>query len=171
MKRLPLARYGPGPVLGLVLAGMAAVLLAVATWRAIRVESISGQELAGVGFEPAIPNPPDSTSADRVAVALDNDPFHPERRRPGRRFRLPGERRPQSARPAGLPESVRLTGTIVYQGGGGAAILQRPGYSTLMIRVGERLEGLELVRVTREQAVFRATTGTELVINVSQPGG
>lgn len=171
MKRPRLARYGNGPVIALVAAVGAGIAGVASVWRAIEVESVNAAEVAQMDLAAALLPRPDSLLTTDVATTLDLDPFHPERRRPARRFRLPGERGPRAVRRPGLPEGVQLTGTIVYQSGGGAALLQRPGFATLMIRVGERIEGLTLDRVDREQAVFKTTTGVEVVIRVPRAGG
>lgn len=149
-------------------------LAGVTGWRAFNVDVLVMDHDAAA--EVRVPKIPvrDPRVAEEVLVAVDKDPFHPERRRPTRRFRLPSERvqpgRRTAAPRVGLPGSMRLTGTMVYPEGGGAAMLSQPGRPTRMVRVGEQVGELTLVEVGREQAVFTAPSGSRFVVRVARPG-
>lgn len=159
-------------------AGALLVAAAVAVYAAAGVVSVEGVTAAASGdgaglvVEPVVPlAAPESV---RVLAAVDRDPFHPERRRPRERFRLPGERRtppPRAPAPAALPSTMQLTGTMVYGGGGGIAMLSERGRSTRMVRVGESVGNLTLERVTADEAVFRSPNGATVVVRVTRPGG
>lgn len=182
--------YGWGPVFGIVVLFAA---LATAGWTGWHVARIPPLPYPVSAESPALPEPvaPQTLSAGITAATLDRDPFHPERRGPTQRFRLPGERVtnvPAAGQPRAEPEDIassdgatpqpvsepstdiRLTGTIVLPGGGGTALIER-SQSTGIVRVGERVGDLTLTEVTAESATFTAPDGSRVVIRVSRTGG
>lgn len=151
---------------------LACVLAAAAAWRWAAIAPVTPDPVPGHPLElpPAVPA--DAPAPDVVLAAVERDPFHPERRRPGTRFRMPGDRREPvrvAARPPALPPTLQLTGTLVYPDGGGVALLRDQGQSR-MVRVGERIGNFTLQRVARELAVFRAPNGTDVVVRVPRAG-
>jgi hypothetical protein len=148
-------------------------LVASALWRAVTLEPVNRHSAGDFAFGAEAMAQREPLNADLTVAALDHDPFHPERRRPRQRFRLPSERvtsvarRP--ARPSGLPPSMSLTGTMAYGDGGGVAILRDRG-STRLVRVGEQVGDLTLRRVEREEVVFVSENGARIVVRVSKPG-
>jgi hypothetical protein len=100
-------------------------------------------------------------------AAVDADPFRTDRRRPPKRFTVPGTgAAPIVAAPA---PALVLSGTVVYQDGGGLALLRVQGRSA-MVRVGETVGGLTLKSVAREVAVFARPGGGQLVLHVPKAG-
>ncbi len=148
-------------------------LVASALWRGLTLEPVTRDGAGSLGVSAVTMAEREPLDADLIVAALDHDPFHPERRRPRQRFRLPSERvtsvarRP--ARPSGLPPSMSLTGTMAYGNGGGVAILRDRG-STRLVRVGEQVGDLTLRRVEREEVVFVSVSGARIVVRVSKPG-
>ena len=162
-----------GPVVAFAALVVALGLVASALWHALTLEPVNrdGAGNLAVGAEAMAQREP--LDAELVVAALDHDPFHPERRRPRQRFRLPSERVTSVARrpvrPSGLPPSMSLTGTMAYGDGGGVAILRDRG-STRLVRVGEQVGDLTLRRVEREEVVFVSVSGARIVVRVSKPG-
>ena len=145
-------------------------LVASALWRALTLEPVTRDGAGSLGVSAVTMAEREPLDADLIVAALDHDPFHPERRRPRQRFRLPSERVTSVAlRPAGLPPSMSLTGTMAYGDGGGVAILRDRG-STRLVRVGEQVGDLTLRRVEREEVVFVSENGARIVVRVSKPG-
>ena len=159
-----------GPIVAFAALVVSLGLVASALWRALTLEPVTRDGAVSLGVSAvtlAQREPPD---ADLIVAALDHDPFHPERRRPRQRFRLPSERVTSVARrPAGLPPSMSLTGTMAYGDGGGVAIIRDRG-STRLVRVGEQVGDLTLRRVEREEVVFVSASGARIVVRVSKPG-
>src|ERR1051325_10750909 len=96
--------------------GLGLVLLATAVRRATHVQVLaSGTESAFPSTVTSVPIPAAGYGLDRLLTALGKDPFHPERRRPNRRFQLPSDLATRVARrPDDQPaSSLRLIGTAV----------------------------------------------------------
>jgi hypothetical protein len=166
---LLLRAYRPGTVVAasaLVVTAAAAVLSLYGALRLAPVPQAS--------FDSPLVNHRDTAMAvlePDVSAAVDLDPFRSDRHRPVERFRMPGERSTAPRPPvAGLPPSMRLTGTVVYPSGGGAALLEGGGQGTRLVRVGERVGELTLREVGREQAVFVSSSGNRVVIRVHKEG-
>lgn len=102
--------------------------------------------------------------------ALDSDPFRADRRRPPRRFVLPGAAAPLP-RVAAPTVSLTLTGTVTYPDGGGFALVRAPGQAPVMVRVGESVEGHTLRSVARDEATFVRPGGGSVVLRVPKAGG
>lgn len=167
-------RYGRGPLVGL---GLLLASLVVAGWAAWRFDAVAPlpAESPAASLTLALRIDLEPLSDEIMFATLDKDPFHPDRRRPARRFRLPSERNAavQAApRPVGLPANMQLTGTMAFPGGRGTAMFQQGrGSSQMMVRVGEQVGDLTLVEVARGSATFTSPDGSRVVIRVSQPGG
>ena len=148
----------------------AAACATTAAWRALRLDApptIASPAASGtaVGFPQ-----PESRPLSRVLLALDRDPFHPERRRPGRRFRLPGDAAPPPAASVRGAPTVRLVGTVVLGGSASFAICQAAGGVPRRVRIGEQVGELTLVLVEPSRAVFRTAAGNEVVLHVPKAG-
>jgi hypothetical protein len=112
-------------------------------------------------------------SPDRHLLAVEADPFRPERRRPAERFRLPGEAVSEAlAVEETHPQSgtVQLIGTVVMPNGGSFAMTQVGGEPPRMMRVGESIGGYSLRSIDRGRAVFVAAGGTRVEVQVPKSG-
>ncbi|HEY6158234.1 MAG TPA: hypothetical protein VIV88_12315 [Gemmatimonadales bacterium] len=153
--------------------GLGLVLLATAVRRATHVQVLaSGTESAFPSTVTSVPIPAAGYGLDRLLTALGKDPFHPERRRPNRRFQLPSDLATRVARrPDDQPaSSLRLIGTAVTgDAGSGFAMCAWQGGTPRIVRVGEQVSGWTLVKVTPGAADF-ATPGGRVTVRVPKAG-
>ena len=168
-------RLGPrGPRIALAVLLGSAILAGLSIRRAVTLE-LPGESESHAGLlAPEASPAPEPASLESVLAAVEIDPFHPERRRPGSRFRLPGEPAERIRAPAprlSAPTSLVLTGTVIYPDGGGLAVLSQDRGATMTLRVGERLGELTLQKVERERAIFSGPGGRQVVIPVRRSGG
>lgn len=148
----------------------ALALLGWAVWRALEIDDVRpgvAASDAGAGTTPDAPVR-EGYSRERVLAAVDKDPFHPGRRRPAVRFRLPSDGRIATPEPA---PGVRVVGTAATAGGGGFAMCAWAGGPPRIVRIGERVGEWTLSKVTPGAAEFRAPTGTTVVVRVAKVGG
>ena len=115
------------------------------------------------------PPTPDS----EIAVAVDHDPFAPDRHRPATRYQLPEEIAAANAVPSvpatGLPH---LLGTVVSPGGqSGFAMCQVGTESPRVVRIGDVVSGLKLERVSQGAASFLSPTGSRIELSVLRASG
>jgi hypothetical protein len=152
--------------------GVAVMLVAGASWRAthqtLPAVADSDPITTRAGTSPVAP----SYGLDRLMIALEKDPFHPERRRPARRFQLPQDQATLAARR--LEEqttavSLRLIGTAVRGDGGGFAMCAWQGGSARIVRIGDHVGTWTLTKVTPGAAEF-ATPGGSVVVHVAKAG-
>ena len=111
----------------------------------------------------------DPASESLVLAAVTKDPFRPDRKRPASRYKLPEERAAAAARARRTPPALgrmRLLGTAALPGGGGLAALEMPGRPAWVVRVGEAVEGLQLISVERGLATF---AGPDTTFTLSLP--
>lgn len=139
-------------------------------WRAVAIDEVrevrpAGADAVGDGAPDA--QAPESYSPDRMVAAVNKDPFHPARRRPAVRFRLPSDVRIATPEPA---PGVRVVGTAASPGGGGFAMCAWAGGPPRIVRIGERVGEWTLSKVTPGAAEFRAPTGTTVVVRVAKAG-
>jgi len=159
-------------VAGAALAGAILVLL-VAAWRAVRVESVSPLPVPATGgADTTVPSTErEGYSLARIMEAVNNDPFHPLRRRPARRLQAVGTGATQvipAVAERGL--SIQVIGTAVSAGGGGFAMCAWGGAPPRIVRVGERLGDWTLRTVTPGAAQFVSSTGASVMVRVAKPG-
>jgi len=157
-------------VAGWLLAGAIAVLL-VAAWRAVRIDEVEPPPLpAPVNPPAAAPSPGEGEgySIARVMEAVNNDPFHPLRRRPARRLQPAGNQVVEAVADGGL--SVQVIGTAVSANGGGFAMCAWGGAAPRIVRIGERVGDWTLRAVTPGAAQFRSSTGTTVVVRIAKAG-
>jgi hypothetical protein len=157
--------WSPGMGAAVALAAISAALMTRSLIRAMVLTPLplpsAAQGASDSGQPGATPTVPQALSA----AAVEHDPFRPERRRPAERFRLPGERGPNTAAaPSSLPP-IRLIGTAVI-GDGGFAMCQRASDAPKLVRVGEKFGDLTLRSVRQGRAVFRAADGTSVEVRV-----
>jgi hypothetical protein len=153
--------------------GAAATLLGWTLWRALRVDDVRPVLAASVEDAGTVRDLParDGYSADRVFASVAKDPFHPDRRRPAVRFRLPSDARIATAAPVPGAPALRVVGTAAGPGGGGFAMCAWAGGPPRIVRIGERVGDWTLSKVTPGAAEFRAPTGTTVVVRVAKAGG
>jgi hypothetical protein len=99
---------------------------------------------------------PAPLSADALLLAVDNDPFQPDRQRPPGRYRLPGDVDPPPPPPppaAPPPPAFRLVGTAVAADGG-LALIQLADEPARLLASGEWLAGYRLGEITPQSAVM-----------------
>lgn len=158
-----------GPTVALAFLVVAAVVLAGSLPRALRVEAVPRTAGSGDGIRVAsVPRRVDQP-LEPILAAVEKDPFRPERNRPERRFRMPGDAAPPRAAPARPAASVRLVGTLLSPDGG-IAMCQVGAQAPKLVRVGETIEGLTLKTVESGQAVFESSKGSRVVIHVAKAG-
>jgi len=153
----------------------ATALLAAVLWRALRLDDV--RAAAAPVSAPGAGETEDRSSGDRerytaerVLDAVAKDPFHPHRRRPAHRFRLPSDVAVAVPSPGASP-GVRVVGTAVVPGGGGFAMCAWAGGTPRIVRVGERVGEWTLSRVTPGAAEFTAATGTTVIVRIAKAGG
>jgi len=119
----------------------------------------------------ADPTPLPGYGLDRVMGAVGKDPFHPDRRRPAKRFQLPEDQAALAARQRDTQSagSVRLIGTAVTADGGGFAMCTLQGGTPRIVRIGEHVGSWTLIKVTQGTAEFTTPAGSVL-IRVPKPG-
>ena len=156
---------------GLVAAAIGAALLAAALRRALRMEDVSADLSPLVQGTAPQPGPSTGYAVDRVLGAVAKDPFHPERRRPGARFRLPVARiaTPRQERPRPNASELRLVGTAVGAEGGGFAMCAWQGCTPRIVRIGERIGEWTLQSVSPGAAEF-VTPGGPITVRVPKVG-
>jgi hypothetical protein len=94
------------------------------------------------------------------------DPFHPERRAPGRRYGLADD----APAMADVPTAqLRLTGTALLPDGGGFVLAALGAETPRIVRVGESLGAYRLIRIREGEADFRRA-GEDLTLSVLRPG-
>lgn len=149
--------------------GAAVLVLAWSAWNASRIAAVPGRgftDSSGVATR-ARTDAHDSYDLARVLGAVAKDPFHPERRRPGQRFRAPSDVAAAQAQSPTPP--VQLIGTAVTPGGG-FAMCAMSGGPPRIVRVGERVGDWTLNRVTQGAAEFAKPDGAIVVLHIAKAG-
>jgi hypothetical protein len=131
-----------------------------------------------VALEAPAPPPPQSLGGapgevllDEVGMAdvLDADPFQPDRQRPPRRYRLPGDVDPPPPPPPPPPPEIphfRVSGTAVVPDGGFAVMRIADGPER-MLALGDFLGGYRLHGITQDGVVMK---NDEREVSVLVPG-
>ena len=137
--------------------GVAALCLSLALflrtlWQAAALERPSAPPAAVVADTTPIRGEPATHMAlSDVLTAVAEDPFHPERRVPDRRFSVDeGPVVGMAPAPAG---SLRLTGTALLPSGA-FALVALGAESPRIVRVGERVGPYRLVAIRKGEAEF-----------------
>ncbi len=156
-----------------------AVLVATAiAFAAVFVSAWSVREEVPVAVEPmefqlpTLMERTPSTEWAALLAAVGKAPFRPDRQLPAGRYLLPAERRAAMAaanRPPPRAMQLSLVGTVEVPSGGSFAALQLPGGPARLYRVGQTIEGFELVEVT-PGAVKLAGEDTTIVLLLAKPG-
>ncbi len=172
-----------GTIVALTALAAALLVFGAALARALTLEPVMPAPPVQAASEPtsgdeATPAPlvPSSAtlSAGDIALAVDHDPFQPDRTRPAP-FRLPGEDVPSATTAPELPAAPEFTVTGLVQsgGGGGLALIQAPDQTPLVIGVGESVLGYRLERVGATSATLVGNDGRtlELQLAAASPEG
>ena len=163
--RYPAVRYA------LVALGLSLMLLGWTVRRALEVEEARGAidpPAASVITDVA---PAAAPNAAQVLEAVDSDPFHPERRRPTERFRLPGEAiSAEVIAPAPAVAPLVLLGTVVLAEGRSFVMCQQGSGQARIVRIGESLGDYTLRNVQQGRAVFVTKGGEKIELRVPKPG-
>lgn len=145
------------------LAMTAATVAAVQAWQLRPLPDVTRPPGLSISPEPA-------GKAEGVSMAVleavARDPFRPDRTRPARRYQLPGDRVAGArSRLSAAASRMRLIGTAMLSDDVGLAAIEIPGRPGRVMRVGETVEGLTLISVTRGVATF-AGPDTTLVLGL-----
>jgi len=138
--------------------------------RAIHVDTGSPPALPVVAPEDTAGSPGPPLSSDALKLAVENDPFRPDRTPSPERYRLPGDEvevPPPPPPAAPPPPDFRLGGTVVFDGGGMALIQVGDGAQSF-VNVGEAINGYRLSTVTARDAVLENPFGS-VVLEVAGP--
>jgi hypothetical protein len=141
-------------------------LMTLAVWRAVGIEPIAPvpDDDAPPAFERRV-SPRANISEAALTLAADTDPFRPERTRP-----VPGEvmEEDPAANVDRVASIVRLIGTVVLPDDGGLAMLRVGEDPARVVRVGQLIGALRLVRVEPGRATLVTTDGAEFVVRVDR---
>jgi hypothetical protein len=175
------ARMNREHLLATIALMLGVVLCAGSLARAVRVEAAPASARVTPESLP-VPDVPDRGDAGAgvdagldpsIDAAVDVDPFHPARTRPGARY-VPGGGIPSGGAPqvaAGPPRAplpmLRLTGVVTRRNGRGMAAISVNGRPARLVSVGETIEGL---RLTRVQAGAATLTRPDTTLVVRLPG-
>jgi hypothetical protein len=153
MNRIP-------PTLALAaLACVAALLVLGATLAgALSIEPVPAPAAATDGANVAAHGAAPGLSTDALMLAVEHDPFRPDRQRSPERYRMPGEEEPvppEPPPPPPPPPPFRLIGTAVSPTGSVAVI--EVENSSRMLEIGEELLGYRLTAVEPERATMESS--------------
>jgi hypothetical protein len=155
-------------------AGLLVASLAVLAWsvrRALELEPVPASASSSPAAGVAISRGALGLTASQLSSAVDRNPFHPERRRPAERFRLPGEGVSAGPPSEGVPaQALMLIGTAVLPEGRGFAMCRWGSDAPKLVRIGERIGDVTLQEVNQGRAVFRSATGERLEVKVRRAG-
>lgn len=164
-------RYGRLPIAGAVALTLSLVGAGGAAWTALQLDPAPAPVARARERTAETERDAPVEVGDRDPGALlDRNPFHPERRRSSRRFQLPVEE-PEGRDGTPAPGTLRLTGTILYPDGGGAAIVKQGGQPSQIVRRGAAIGALTLSSVERGKATFTTSDGSPVVLVSSEEGG
>jgi len=153
--------------------GLGLALVAETSWRATHVTLPVATVFAPGGVPVVTPSASvPGYGLDRVLAGVGKDPFHPERRRPARRFQMPADQAALAARRLenqATAASLRLIGTAVSGDGRGFAMCAWQGGTPRIVRVGEQVSGWTLLKVTPGAAEFTTPAG-RVVVRVQKAG-
>lgn len=142
----------------LTVAAVAAVLAFGETYGAIVPAPLpTPVDAEGVAVATAGPGHAQGAAATELVAALRNDVFHPERRPPTVRFRLPGEGTAPVTTPA--TAALRLIGVALVSDGKSFALVQVGSDSPRLVRIGESAGGYTLKQVMMDRASFAGPDG------------
>jgi hypothetical protein len=136
--------------------------------RALLTDPLPSAGAVTLGANAATPDIRVPVTATKLAAAIGKDPFHPERRRPAQRFRLPGEAAPGADVVSSEP--FKLIGTAAMAEGKGFAMCQLGAEPPKLVRIGESIGGLTLKSVQPGRASFVRSDGKRYEARVPKAG-
>jgi hypothetical protein len=150
---------------------VAALVFANALGRAFDTGPPGPATPPGTPADTAAANSPDERplSMDAIMLAIENDPFQPERTRSARRYRLPGDVDLPPPPPPPVPPpppDFRIVGTAVTPDGG-FAVMGVGDAPARVLAIGDYLAGYRLERVAAESALMK---NDEREITLTVPG-
>jgi hypothetical protein len=119
----------------------------------------------------AASNSSDGLDTDALMLAVENDPFQPDRTRPAERYRMPGDVEPEEPAPPPPPPPVpdfRLVGTVVFGPENGTAAIAVGDADPRMMNVGETVMGYRVIAVTPQTATV-SNGEREILLRVPAP--
>lgn len=157
-----MSRIPASLVAGALVCATALFILGAALAGALSIEPVPAPAAADstashVAVQPDAPR----LTTDALMLAVDHDPFRPDRQRSPERYRLPGEEEPAPAEPPPPPPPpppFRLIGTAVTPSGGIAVIELES--NTRVLEIGESLLGYTLTAVQPERATMSGSEQT-----------
>lgn len=171
--------------------GAACAVAVWSIWRALAIDpmptvadtprvtgSRAVQEASLVSVSEVSPDTVAQANEDALAMAVEWDPFHPERRRASVPFRFPDEIEDLEVALAGsltnasAPEpALRLVGTVVAPSAGGDAfaMCQLGDEPPRVVRTGEQIGDYTLKRIEQGRALFLSPTGETVDVSVPKP--
>lgn len=150
----------------------AAMTLGVATYRAARLDplplpSVNGAATGAAPMEGAPAGATVHVAAGDAAGEMDNDPFDPERQLP-QEAEAPAADAADEALPTPVPPAaVRVLGVVVLPEGGGFVVYQLPSEVPKTVRIGGSVGRLTLVGVEPGRAIFRASDGARIALDLT----
>jgi hypothetical protein len=147
----------PAWLVAAALAFVAALLVLGATLAgALSIEPPSASAPAAqADAHPVVANAPTTRlSGEALLLAVEHDPFRPDRQRAPERYRMPGEEPPVDLEPPPPPPPppFRLIGTAVSPSGS-VAVIELEN-SSRMLEIGEEMLGYRLTSVEPERATM-----------------
>lgn len=140
----------------------------------VAVPDAPGQTVPGKQQPPPHEQPAGGSAAreldlEALMVAVDHDPFRPERQRPNQPYRLPGEEIPEEEPPppAPPPPPFRVLATAVMPAGG-IALVQVQESVNRVLSVGETIMGYKLAQVRPGSATLEGNAGA-VTLRVEDP--
>jgi hypothetical protein len=169
-------RWGASAQRALTAVGACCLVVVVSAVQAVRVEPLPAVSDAAPAesLDAKVQERRQAAPESIVFAAVARDPFRVERTRPAMRYRLPGDRIP-TRQPATIRRQrvpvIDLVGIAVMSDGEALAALQVRGRSPRLVRVGETIEGLELVLVDSVSATLAGSDTTIVLRMQGRSGG
>jgi hypothetical protein len=152
---------------------VALVIFGAALVRALGVDPVPPPPAAEPdGTDAVTPERPSPLGAGAIQLAVENDPFRPDRQRPPERYRLPGDVDPEPPPPPPPPPPTpdfQLHGTIVGAGGSSsAALIQLGEEPPRLLPIGGTIGGYRVTQVAAQAAVV-SDGSQDLLLRVPGP--
>lgn len=148
---------------------LSACVLAGMAIDAVRLDPLPKARPVTVGVDIPVAEDEQDQPANsaKLLAAVDQDPFHPDRRRPAGRYVFPGERTVSAPSNAHLP-TFRVFGLAIRAEGAGLAMIQADGRPVRVLHVGDSYAGFSLNEVRPTAAVLTGQD-TTLVLPLRPP--
>lgn len=159
----------PMPLRQLALLALAAATttLGVATYRAARLDPLPPPSIDGASHGTPIEGATPGATVHVATGELDNDPFDPERQLPQEPEAATTDATDDALPPPVPPAAVRVLGVVVLPEGGGFVVYQLPSEVPKTVRIGGTVGRLTLVGVEPGRAIFRASDGARVALDLT----